>query len=214
MGRTKQQALDTRAKIIDAAERVFFVRGFARAALEDLASEAGVTRGAVYGHFRNKEAVFQAIYECADMPLDPFVVQSCEQDADPLQHLHAQLLQRLRDALYLRRARRLYSIALTKCEVTAETAAFYERVAMAALRAEAQIDAALRAASLRGQLPPDVDTRAAAGFIHAALTGFLHKRLLMSAESRADLEAEQTLASALRCVGANTTFTALEPARA
>ncbi|SKC96564.1 transcriptional regulator, TetR family [Burkholderia sp. CF099] len=214
MGRTKQQALDTRAKIIDAAERVFFVRGFARAALEDIASEAGVTRGAVYGHFRNKEAVFHAIYECADMPLDPFVVQSCEQDADPLQHLHAQLLQRLRDALYLRRARRLYSIALTKCEVTAETAAFYERVAMAALRAEAQIDAALRAASLRGQLPPDVDTRAAAGFIHAALTGFLHKRLLMSAESRADLEAEQTLASALRCVGANTTFTALEPARA
>lgn len=214
MGRTKQQALDTRAKIIDAAERVFFVRGFARAALEDIASEAGVTRGAVYGHFRNKEAVFQAIYECADMPLDPFVVQSCEQDADPLEHLHAQLLQRLRDALYLRRARRLYSIALTKCEVTAETAAFYERVAMAALRAETQIDAALRAASLRGQLPPDVDTRAAAGFIHAALTGFLHKRLLMSAESRADLEAEQTLASALRCVGANTTFTALEPARA
>ena len=214
MGRTKQQALDTRAKIIDAAERVFFVRGFARAALEDIASEAGVTRGAVYGHFRNKEAVFQAIYECADMPLDPFVVQSCEQDADPLQHLHAQLLQRLRDALYLRRARRLYSIALTKCEVTAETAAFYERVAMAALRAEVQIDAALRAASLRGQLPPDVDTRAAAGFIHAALTGFLHKRLLMSAESRSDLEAEQTLASALRCVGANTTFTALEPARA
>ncbi|MFP3552928.1 TetR family transcriptional regulator [Paraburkholderia sp. SIMBA_049] len=214
MGRTKQQALDTRAKIIDAAERVFFVRGFARAALEDIASEAGVTRGAVYGHFRNKEAVFQAIYECADMPLDPFVVQSCEQDADPLQHLHAQLLQRLWDALYLRRARRLYSIALTKCEVTAETAAFYERVAMAALRAEAQIDAALRAASLRGQLPPDVDTRAAAGFIHAALTGFLHKRLLMSAESRADLEAEQTLASALRCVGANTTFTAFEPARA
>jgi TetR/AcrR family acrAB operon transcriptional repressor len=214
MGRTKQQALDTRAKIIDAAERVFFVRGFARAALEDIASEAGVTRGAVYGHFRNKEAVFQAIYECADMPLDPFVVQSCEQDADPLEHLHAQLLQRLRDALYLRRARRLYSIALTKCEVTAETAAFYERVAMAVLRAEAQIDAALRAASLRGQLPPDVDTRAAASFIHAALTGFLHKRLLMSPESRVDLEAEQTLASALRCVGANTTFATFEPVRA
>ncbi|WP_109480053.1 TetR family transcriptional regulator [Paraburkholderia sp. C35] len=206
MRRTKQQALDTRAKIIDAAERVFFVRGFARASLEDIASEAGVTRGAVYGHFRNKEAVFQAIYECADMPLDPFVVQSCEQDADPLQHLHAQLRQRLRDALHLRRARRLYSIAMMKCEVTAETAAFYERVSMAALRAEKQIDAALRAASQRGQLPPDVDTRAAAGFIHAALTGFLHKRLMMSTESRGDLEAEQTLASALRCVGAHTAF--------
>jgi TetR/AcrR family acrAB operon transcriptional repressor len=118
MGRTKQQALGTRAKIIDAAERVFFVRGFARASLEDIASEAGVTRSAVYGHFRNKEAVFQAIFECADMPLDPFAVQSCEQDADPLQHLHAQLRQRLRDTLHLRRARRLYSIALTKCEAT------------------------------------------------------------------------------------------------
>ncbi|ACC72642.1 TetR family transcriptional regulator [Paraburkholderia phymatum] len=210
MGRTKQQALDTRAKIIEAAERVIYVRGFARASLEDIASEAGVTRGAVYGHFRNKEAVFQAIYENADMPLDPFVVQACEQDADPLQHLHAQLRQRLRDALHMRRARRLYSIALTKREVTAETAAFYERVSMASLRAEAQIDAALRAASERGQLPPGVDTRAAAGFIHAALTGFLHKRLLMSGEPRVDGEADQTLASALRCIGAQTGF---EPAR-
>lgn len=203
MRRTRLQALDTRAKIIDAAERAFFLRGATRTSLDDIAKEAGVTRGAVYGHFKNKEAVFHAMFECSDLPLDPFAVAPCSSDDDPLSRLRADLHRRLRDGLQSTRARRLYSIAFTKCESAPETAQFCERIQMAGLRAEAQIEAALQCAVSRGQLSAQLDTRQAANFIHAALSGFFRKRLLMATQPKADDEVDQIVATAFRCIDAS-----------
>ncbi|MEI7298391.1 TetR family transcriptional regulator [Paraburkholderia tropica] len=212
MRRTKLDALETRARIIDAAERVFLARGFAHASLEDIAGKAGVTRGAVYNHFRNKKAVFEALYESAELPLDPFVIRPCERGADPLADLRTQLHERLHIALHTRRARRLYAITLTRCEITAQTKAFYKRVAIAALSAETQMEATLGAASRLGQVPSDLDAHAAARFIHSALSGFLRKRLTMpdgSPTSPVDMEAERTLATALCCIGSLPTYAPL-----
>ena len=52
--RTKEEALATRHALLDAAERVFGRRGVARTSLVEIAEEAGVTRGAVYWHFKDK----------------------------------------------------------------------------------------------------------------------------------------------------------------
>jgi TetR/AcrR family acrAB operon transcriptional repressor len=54
MKRTRQQALETRNRILDAAERVFAEHGVARTTLEDVAVRAGFTRGAIYGRFGNQ----------------------------------------------------------------------------------------------------------------------------------------------------------------
>jgi TetR/AcrR family acrAB operon transcriptional repressor len=51
---TKEEALETRNRIIDAAEEVMFARGVAQTSLADVADAAGVTRGAIYWHFKNK----------------------------------------------------------------------------------------------------------------------------------------------------------------
>lgn len=48
----------TREVLLDAAEQVFIQRGFAGAALEDIADGAGYTRGAIYSHFGSKEELF------------------------------------------------------------------------------------------------------------------------------------------------------------
>ncbi len=61
--RTKERAEQTREAILDAATDVFFRRGVARATLEEIAQAAGVTRGAVYWHFRDKLDIFAAIEE-------------------------------------------------------------------------------------------------------------------------------------------------------
>ncbi|HWE51663.1 MAG TPA: TetR/AcrR family transcriptional regulator [Bryobacteraceae bacterium] len=62
--RTKQErSVQTRADLLRAARKVFARDGFERARLEDIAEEAGKTRGAIYAHFEDKEAVFFAIFE-------------------------------------------------------------------------------------------------------------------------------------------------------
>jgi AcrR family transcriptional regulator len=52
--RTKEAAAITREHLLDAAERVFRERGVAGSTLGEVAAKAGMTRGAVYWHFRDK----------------------------------------------------------------------------------------------------------------------------------------------------------------
>lgn len=59
MRRTKEDAALTREKIFRAGISVFASKGYAAGTLGDVAREAGVSRGAIYWHFRNKEAFFQ-----------------------------------------------------------------------------------------------------------------------------------------------------------
>jgi AcrR family transcriptional regulator len=49
---------NTHRQLLDAAERVFVRLGYQGATLDGIAAEAGFTKGAVYWHFRNKEALF------------------------------------------------------------------------------------------------------------------------------------------------------------
>jgi AcrR family transcriptional regulator len=48
-------------EILDAALKVFAEKGFAAARMEDIAREAGVTKGTIYLYFESKEAVFKAL---------------------------------------------------------------------------------------------------------------------------------------------------------
>lgn len=50
-----------RAVILDAAERLFSSRGFAATRLEDVADEVGLTRAALFYHFRDKQTLYDAM---------------------------------------------------------------------------------------------------------------------------------------------------------
>ena len=68
MRRSKADAEQTRRNILDAAERLFCTRGIAQTTLEQIAREAGATRGAIYWHFKDKTDVLSAIYERYEDP--------------------------------------------------------------------------------------------------------------------------------------------------
>jgi AcrR family transcriptional regulator len=53
----------TREKLVDAARRLFGERGYAAVATEEIVRAAGVTRGALYHQFRDKEHLFEAVFE-------------------------------------------------------------------------------------------------------------------------------------------------------
>jgi AcrR family transcriptional regulator len=61
----------TRRKLIEAAAAVIGEKGFDRASLEEIATTAGMTRGAVYGNFENKEELFLAVVEAQWKPIMP-----------------------------------------------------------------------------------------------------------------------------------------------
>ncbi len=61
----------TRAKLIDAAAAVIGEKGFDRASLEEIAERAGMTRGAVYGNFKDKDELFLALIARRWQPIIP-----------------------------------------------------------------------------------------------------------------------------------------------
>ncbi len=63
MRKTKEEALQTRDDLMAAALDIFYRRGVSRASLQEIASAAGVTRGALYWHFKNKEDLFDALFQ-------------------------------------------------------------------------------------------------------------------------------------------------------
>ncbi|EPO8043379.1 TetR family transcriptional regulator, partial [Pseudomonas aeruginosa] len=63
--KTKEESQKTRDGILDAAERVFLEKGVGTTAMADLADAAGVSRGAVYGHYKNKIEVCLAMCDRA-----------------------------------------------------------------------------------------------------------------------------------------------------
>jgi AcrR family transcriptional regulator len=53
----------TVAAIVAAATELFTARGFAAVSIDDIASRAGVAKGAVYHHFESKEKIFLRVFE-------------------------------------------------------------------------------------------------------------------------------------------------------
>ena len=53
----------TRRALLDAGRAVFADRGYAHTGTEELVRRAGVTRGALYYHFHDKLALFEAVFE-------------------------------------------------------------------------------------------------------------------------------------------------------
>lgn len=61
----------TRALLVHAATQAIRERGYERTALEDVARRAGMTRGAIYGNFKNREELFLAVIETRWKPIVP-----------------------------------------------------------------------------------------------------------------------------------------------
>ena len=63
VGRREEKKAETRARLLDAAATVFARRGLAAASLDEIAEEAGLTKGAVYSNFESKDDLIAALLE-------------------------------------------------------------------------------------------------------------------------------------------------------
>jgi AcrR family transcriptional regulator len=59
----KELAGDVKARILDAAQRVFLTRGYQSASLDEIAEVAPASKPTIYAHFEGKEALFEAVVD-------------------------------------------------------------------------------------------------------------------------------------------------------
>ncbi|WP_423457618.1 TetR family transcriptional regulator [Ottowia sp. VDI28] len=127
--RTKEDAQATRTALLDAAERVFQLRGVSRTSLSDIAQAAGVTRGALYWHFKDKAALFNAMMERVTLPLEGGLCLSgaAAAAADPVAEMRQGLVHALRQIARDEQTRRVLEIATMMVEHIEELSAVRER---------------------------------------------------------------------------------------
>lgn len=131
--RTKEESQETRRAIIAAARDVFFTHGVTSTSLEQIAKEAGVTRGAIYWHFADKVALFYAMREEVQIPLmdrTDSVLAEADPELDPLKRVE-RFLGAILDHLFNDEAtRKTFQILSFKCEYVGEFARAMENVSV------------------------------------------------------------------------------------
>jgi TetR/AcrR family acrAB operon transcriptional repressor len=176
--RTKEEALATREALLDAAERVFQQRGVARTSLADIAQAAGVTRGALYWHFKDKAALFNAMMDRVTLPLGTESEDALDTPGDPLPPLCQQLARAVQQIVHDERTRRVLRIAMQKVEHVEELGPVIARhIRIHRLNTALERQVLERAAALRGCTLPAPSDQLAHGF-HGMVHGLIYSWLL------------------------------------
>ena len=124
----KEQGLVTKQRILLAAEHVFFERGAAMTTLEQIAEKANVTRGAIYGHFRNKDMLLEHMIDSAVSPVLDIVRTALSEAPEPgLEQLRQANINVILTIIRSPELIRRLSITLLKCEYTEEFSYIVER---------------------------------------------------------------------------------------
>ncbi|KFK97566.1 MULTISPECIES: multidrug efflux transporter transcriptional repressor AcrR [unclassified Serratia (in: enterobacteria)] len=190
--KTKQQALETRQQILDAAVREFSERGVSATSLTDIATAAGVTRGAIYWHFKNKVDLFSEVCELSESKIGDLEVEyQAKYPDNPLRILREILIYILTATVIDSRRRDLMEIVFHKCEFVGEMMPFHDARKILYLEGYERIESVLRNGMNHGQLPADLHTRRAAIILHAYVTGLMENWLFMPESF--DLKAEASV---------------------
>ena len=80
---------ETRERLLAAAEQVFIRRGVQASSIEEIAGEAGLTRGAFYSNFESKEQVFVDLLHARVYDAFRQVLERTPQEGTPLERLRA-----------------------------------------------------------------------------------------------------------------------------
>ena len=174
--RTKEDAAITREHLLDAAERIFRENGVTRTSLAEIAACAGVTRGAVYWHFKDKAALFTAMCDRATLPLDTMLEAARGKVTDdPLGALRllmaGALLHLARDG----RTHAVFEILFNKTEMAGELGAVVNRRDRERCDCILVVENLVEQAVACGALPGDTDVPLASQLINACMSGLMRE---------------------------------------
>lgn len=177
--KTKDEALETRERLLDAAGKVFCDKGVNNASLDDIAKEAGVTRGAIYWHFRNKSDLADTLFDRAKVPQEEAWGRCCDTtERDPLGFVRARATDALRRGTTDENIRQVWNILFHKCESVDDAEPIAVRKLSSRDGCAANMEVAFAAAIDRGQLPAGLDARTATTGLFCYVDGLIYNWLM------------------------------------
>jgi TetR/AcrR family acrAB operon transcriptional repressor len=200
--RSKEDALATRHRLLDAAEEVFLAQGVAGTSLNDIALAAGTTRGAIYWHFADKADLFNAMMDRVALPMQGALAQ-VEQDPadDPLPALRRAVLSAFRQTVRDPQTRRVFEVATHKVEYVDSLCAVRARHLEMRTQGLGRFQQILRrSAAVRGTRL-SVTVAIAAHGLHALVDGLIQNWLLDPEAFDLEVCGARTLDAYLRGIG-------------
>ncbi|MBT0724742.1 multidrug efflux transporter transcriptional repressor AcrR [Rosenbergiella sp. S61] len=180
--KTKAQALETKSLLIEAAIDCFAGRGVSATSLSDIAEHAGMTRGAIYWHFKNKTELFKAIWVNSDEEIDRLHLEFASlYPNDPLGQLKHFLISFLQSLVVDERRRKIMEIIYHKCEFVGEMQSINQLDQKLVLEDYPKIAEKLSLCIHAQQLPSTLDTQRSAVVCRAYITGIIENWLFSPA---------------------------------
>lgn len=166
-------AHETRERIIASAARVFGLKGLQRASLDEVAADAGMTKGAIYWHFKSKNDLFFALldhrFQAHTGPLRVDMAALVAGGRDPLIGMTEMFSAGMRRCTDDPEWSRLYLECLSQGrnpDVRERLAAFYDQVWETSARLTGELQA-------HGLASADIDPKVAAIFWSALFDGLM-----------------------------------------
>ena len=183
--RTKEDALLTRNKLLDAAEYLFQSQGVSRTSLQDIAQRAGATRGAVYWHFTDKADLFNAMIERVSLPLEAAFFDDenlhpnlSSINVDALAKLRRATVEALDRIVNDAQTRRVFEVATQKVEYVDELRIVRERHLAIRQNFVIHCEQSIESAAQRAGVPLPIHAASAARGFHALIDGLIQNWLL------------------------------------
>ncbi|MFT7433069.1 MAG: TetR/AcrR family transcriptional repressor of mexAB-oprM operon [Alphaproteobacteria bacterium] len=176
--KTKEDAQKTKENILKAAAEVFFQNGVANTSLEQIAHEAGATRGAIYWHFKNKVEIFEALQQTLDTPLTDTILSDLEKNhPNPLQQLENLCVLLLTDIHTNEYKRKLLSIFFTKCDYSGEMEPLLHKQCKQKQKSLMLFEKYISSAKEKGQITGDIDPHQISVALKCYLSGIVTEYL-------------------------------------
>jgi TetR/AcrR family acrAB operon transcriptional repressor len=179
--RTKEEALETRHRLLDAAEVLFQAQGVSQTSLQQIAQQAGATRGAIYWHFKDKADLFNAMMERVKLPLEAAVQKAAGGggiDVDPMDEVERMMVEALKIMTTDPQVRRVFEVATHKVEYTHEMESVQQRHLDARNACVLDFERAMLGAARRSRLKLPIPAAVAAQGLHALVSGLIQNWLL------------------------------------
>ncbi len=173
--RTHEDAMRTRRRILEASLEIFSRQGFEKTSLTDIAREAGVTRGAIYWHFENKNELLCEL--CRFILEDRGIVAnllaaSKHSETDPLGKLRQWVLGHLDSNAQQFFASSIVAEVNKLIHLNDAAPELLERLGEIGDTRLFLLKEALRNAVFHRQLPADFDVEAGALYLSILVTGY------------------------------------------